>query len=208
MPSRRSFARALARALGVEVAAGVLPGRRDALVGVDRHAHLAASRQIWATTPSSSVARSTSATEVTPCEHLAGAVGAQRVHALLGRLSLDRLRVDVLGDQRADVVVDQHQLEDARGGRGSRCSCSPRSPRRGRSAPGRSGGRTPISASSSRRGLVGDAAVRAEHAHQALRQHGDQRRGDQEGLDAHVDQARDRARRRRWCAASRTPGGR
>ena len=37
--------------------------------------------------------------------------------------------------------------------------------------------------------------MRTDHAHQALRQHGDQRRGDQIILDAHVDQARDGAGR-------------
>src|ERR1700752_4745439 len=47
-----------------------------------------------------------------PGEHLARPVGAQRVHAAAHGGTLDRLRVDVLADQRADLVVDLHQLED------------------------------------------------------------------------------------------------
>jgi hypothetical protein len=43
--------------------------------------------------------------------------------------------------------------------------------------------------------LVGHLAVGAEHADEALREHRDERRADQERLDAHVDEARDRARR-------------
>ena len=54
--------------------------------------------------------------------------------------------------------------------------------------------RRPISASSSSLRRVGLAAALAQHAHQPLRDRRDQRRRDQERLDAHVDQPRDRAR--------------
>ena len=43
--------------------------------------------------------------------------------------------------------------------------------------------------------LVGRAAIRADGAEQTLAEHGFERGGDEERLHAHVDQARDRARR-------------
>ena len=80
-------------------------------------------------------------------------------------------------DQRAHLVVGHHQLVDA----GAALVA-------GLAALG-AAHRVPAAA------RVLALAVRAQLAHQALRQHAQQRRAEQEGLDAHVGQARDGARR-------------
>ena len=87
----------------------------------DRMAADGGPSQISSTTPSSSVARSTSAIEVTPRSTLRAP--SARACPCPDGLLLDGLRIDVLRDEGADVVVDEHQLEDRRSGRGSRCGC-------------------------------------------------------------------------------------
>ena len=96
-------------------------------------------------------------------------------------------------DQRAQLVVEHHQLEDAdapvvAGVVAAVAALGPIGLDRLRAAHAElgqlGGGR--------REGL---AALGAEHADEPLREHGDQRRRDQVRLDAHVDEARDRGRR-------------
>ena len=170
-----------------------LSRRSDPFVCVDRHAE--SHSQTCATTPSSSVARRTSATEVTPLQHLA------QPHRRAGcacpcswAFLLDGLRVDVLGDQRADVVVDEHQLEDPLAPPVAGVVAAGAALRRDRSERPfrRAQADLPLLLGA---GFVGLAAILAQDAHQALGDDGDQRGTDQEGLHPHVDQSRDGARR-------------
>src|SRR5713101_2516361 len=132
-----------------------------------------------------------------PAQHLAPAVLHQRAHALLHGGALDAPAVDLLHRQLADGVVDHHGLVDAGAPvvSGAVAGLAPLRPvdhpRLARLLLLR---RQPDLLQLLRGGQVRLAALLAEDAHQALRQHADQRRPHQVGLDAHVDEAGDGAR--------------
>ena len=97
-----------------------------------------------------------------------------------------------------ELVVHPQVLEDADRGRGSRSSSSARSRPCGRSARRRAPRpRSRLDAQRDQlvgRDLVRLGAVRAELAREPLREHGRDGRAGDERLDAHLVQARDRAR--------------
>src|SRR5216684_5313407 len=127
-----------------------------------------------------------------PAQHLAPAVLHQRAHALLHRGALDAPAVDLLHRQLADGVVDHHDLVDAGapavpGAVAGVATLRPvEHPRLARLLLPR---RQPYLLQPLRGRQVRLAALLAEDAHQALRQHADQGRPHQVGLDAHVDEA-------------------
>ena len=120
------------------------------------------------------------------------------------RVALELVLGGFVVDHGAHLVVDDDELVDA--GAAAEAAAAP--------GPGRysvgegSSGSKPEQAALVFAGLEGLLVVRVERAHQALRDHADEARRQQEGLDAHVAQARDARRRRCSCAASTAPGGR
>src|SRR5580693_7475173 len=113
-----------------------------------------------------------------------------------GRGALARVAFDlVLGrpvmDHVAHPVVDYDQLIDAGAAAVAAARIAPRTIEGGRGVVGVQVQELALALAGFERLL----AVGTEHAHQALRQHPDQRGGQQERLDPHVAQAGDGARR-------------
>ena len=169
---------------------------------------------------SSCFALSTSSTVVIPAITLR--VVAQRVQAVVHRRALDRLRVGVLQDEAAHIVVDDHQLVDpaptyeafARAfiaaarfvehrrirhlGAGMQVGSAIGQIARRELSPFFPAQRACIDPELDELvfgGRVGLAAVGTQNAHQALGEDPDDAGAHQEWLHAHVDQAGDSARR-------------
>ena len=121
---------------------------------------------------------------VTPSLDLPPAILAQVAHALAARGPGERGGVRVVHDELADLIVHIHHLENAHAPAVARAV-----------ALGASGAAERLDVFTVRR--EGQArrppAVRADHPHQALRQHRHQRRSNQVVLHAHVGEARDGA---------------
>jgi hypothetical protein len=97
--------------------------------------------------------------------------------------------------ERADVVVDQQELVDARPAAVALVQAL-RASHGAEDRPAvRSSRLSPTSASSSSDGVYGHLALVAEPAHEPLREHRDERARDEERLDAHVGEPRERRRR-------------
>src|SRR5438128_1263460 len=127
------------------------------------------------------------------------AVVHQRAHALRGDGGLlDRAAVDVLQNQLPNLVVDQHHFVNAAAAAVTGVVALLAA--RGLVEHAAAGVAHLLRREANlfqflRSGEVRHAAVLAENAHQTLRQHAHQRGSDEERLDAHVDETRDRAGR-------------
>src|SRR5690606_8608822 len=126
------------------------------------------------------------------------AVVAQRLHPPRDRVLLDGVGIDVLENHLADLVVHEHELVDA-GPPPEPGTVAVLAPLR----PHQHAGAVPLHdlrgdahlLELRLAGLVGLRAVLAEGANEALRERSHQRGGHEEGLDAHVHQTGDGARR-------------
>src|ERR1700730_1268101 len=121
-------------------------------------------------------------------QHLDAAVVADRGRGG-PRVALDLLLRGAVVDHGAHGVVGHDQLVDARAAAIAAGGVTSRSIQRGGGLVCLQVEEAPLVLARLERLL----AVRAQHAHQALRQYADQARGQQERLDAHVAQTRDGA---------------
>src|SRR5690242_10527578 len=150
----------------------------------------AASRAVYSNAPKSILARD-------PQDFLEGRIAAQHAGAAVvadggraeARMALDLVLRLAVVDHVAHRIVDHDELVDAGAAAIAAGRVAARPVERGGGVAGTEVEQPPLALA----GLEGLLGVGIQDPHQALRQHADQTRGQEEGLDAHVAQARDGA---------------